>query len=109
MPFCQFEVMPFPILTPVEREEAMAGASSDLKFHCAEMSAPIEWQEVIFHLGFNSMSLFATMDRSEEGLCRFLKEELELDEEDREMVSMVLEEHHGLFAAFVKNKMSKKG
>ena len=72
--------MLFPVSTPVKHEEAMAGASSDLKFHCGEVSVPIEWQEVIFLLDFNSMSLFATLDRSEEGLCRFLKEELELDE-----------------------------
>jgi hypothetical protein len=36
-------------------------------------------------------------------------EELELDDEDREWVAMIPEEHHGLFAAFVKNKMTKKG
>ena len=72
--------MPFPVLTAVEREEAMDNASSDLKFHCAEMAVPIEWQEVLFHLGFNNIALFAAMDRTEEGLCRFLKKDLELDE-----------------------------
>ena len=85
--------MPRPVLSEDEKKAAMKGASSDLKFLCADLQLDTEWQEIFFHSGFNTVPLFAGLDRSEQGLRDMLEHEMGLRSADslaaRRTVSLI--------------------
>ena len=87
--------MPLPVLTAEQQAAAMEAGSSDLKFLLAELKMPELLQGVFYHLGFSSVQLFASLDRTEDGVRDFLLRDFDLDPArnglaDRRTVSLVV-------------------
>ncbi len=71
--------MPLQVLNPAEVAQAFLSASSDIKYHFAEVGVDQALQAVLFHNGFTSMRLFRGIDDSRAEVKECLKNEFGLD------------------------------
>ena len=71
--------MPLPVLTPVQRADALESAASDLRYLLSDLGVPDDIQIAFYYGGFTTMGLFATLDRTEEGVRDFLRLEFDIE------------------------------
>lgn len=71
--------MPLIAMTEDEKEAALEGAASDLKFLMSEVGVSAAVQAAVFHKGFNTLCLYAGMDESRVEVRAALTAEIGLD------------------------------
>jgi hypothetical protein len=70
--------MPLPVLTVEESAAMMETSASDLRYRLTDLGVPDNIQVAFYHGGFATMGIFATLDRTEEGVRAFLMAEFGL-------------------------------
>jgi hypothetical protein len=75
--FCR--AMPLQVLTAQESAEALAAASSDIRFHFDELQVHQDIQVAIYHGGFTTLRLFSALDESAPKVRECLKEDFGMD------------------------------
>ena len=71
--------MPLVVLSAEQREAAINAASSELRFHLADLGVDEELQAVLCHSGFTSLRLLAGLDETRAGVRDAIKDEFGLD------------------------------
>ena len=86
--------MPLPVLSDEERKAALTASRSDLSYLLDDHAIPMEVQLAVYHSGFVSIPLFASIDSTEEGVRTFLRNEWDLNPaatlEHRKVVALIL-------------------
>jgi hypothetical protein len=86
--------MPLIVLSREEKAAAMAAASSDLRFHFAELNIPEDVQAAIFHKGFVSLRLYSGLDETRVEVRAALQAEIGIvhteSNENRRTVALLL-------------------
>jgi hypothetical protein len=71
--------MPLPVITAAERAEALTLASSDLRYHFAEIGVDEDVQAAVYRGGFTSLRLFAGLDETRAAVKACLANDFGLD------------------------------
>ena len=91
--------MPPIVLSQAQIEAAFQAASSELKFHLAELGVDEELQAILFHSGFTSLRLLAGIDETRAGVRDAVRDEFGIDYtaslDNRKKVALLLSAWEG--------------